>query len=311
MLHSACRRVDDPAMTSAPSPVAARRRLAAELHRARAAAGLTLQDAAAGLECSTAKISRIEARQVGASIVDVRALADLYSIDGADRDALLDLARVARGRGWWHPYADMLPGAFATFIGLEDEATAIDTYEPHVIPGLLQTPGYARAVMQSRRDEPAETVTRGLALRAARQEILARGEPPALRVVVDEAALLRPAGDGSAMAGQYERLVDVAGRPGVSLQVVPMDAASVAAGGTAFTVLRFADPAEPAVAYAELLTEAYLVDRAEDVGRYAAQFDALRGAALDPEASAVMLRGLLTSTRGGEPVPAVSAGSAT
>lgn len=280
-------------MTPTPSPVANRRRLAAELRRARAAAGLTLQDAAAHLECSTAKISRIESRLVGASIVDVRALADLYRIDGAELDTLLDLARAARGRGWWHAYADMIPNAFGTFIGLEDEATEVDTYEVYVVPGLLQTAAYAQAVMHLRRDEQAETVERGAQLRATRQEILDRPEPPVLRVVIDESALLRAAGVGAGvMAGQYRRLLDVAARPSVTVQVMPLDA-PVADGRVSFTVLRFADPGEPAVAYAELLTEAYLLDRAEDVGRYVAQFDALRGTALDPEASAQRIRGLL------------------
>jgi len=294
-------------MTPTPSPVAARRRLAAELRRARAAAGLTLQAAAAHLECSGAKVGRIENRLVGASIVDVRALADLYGVTGAALDALLGLARQARGRGWWHAYGDMIGDAFATYIGLEDEAAGVDTYEGYVIPGLLQTPAYARAVMQARRDDPPETVERGAALRATRQEILDRPEPPTLRAVIDEAALLRPAGDGEAAAGQYRHLLDLAARPSVTVQVLPLDAAPVD-GRVSFTVLRFADPGEPAVTYAELLTEAYLVDRAEDVGRYAAQFDALRGAALDPEASAEMIRGLLAASEGGRVVTATRRG---
>lgn len=282
-------------MPPAPSPVARRRQVAGELRRARQAAGLTAAQAAAHLECSPSKIHRLETRQVAAALVDVRALADLYCIDGPARDALLELARQARGRGWWQQYTDMIGDGFATYIGLEDEATGIDVYEPHVIPGLLQTAGYARAVMATRRDDTPETTDRGAELRATRQLILDRPEPPALRVVIDEAGLRRPGGD---MPGQYARLLDMAARPGVTLQVVPLDEPPIGGGGTAFTVLRFADPGEPAVVYAELLTAAYVVDRAEDVGRYVAQFDALRGAALDPDASAGLIRGLLVAAGG-------------
>lgn len=276
-----------PTMTG--SPVARRRQLAAALRRARADAGQGLEEAAAALECSPAKISRIETATVRVRVGDVRDLATHYGLPNVDE--LLDLARAARGRGWWDRYADMLPDAFTTLVGLEDEATDIWTWEPSVLPGLLQTAGYARAVMTANRGNPPDDVERGMALRMARQEILTRDPAPALWAVVDESALRRPAGGRGVWAGQLRALL--AAPKHVTLQVLPFARGLAAEGCGGFTVLGFADPAEPKVAYVETLHDAELVDRPPVVAEYLARFDQLRAAALGVTGSARLIRRVL------------------
>jgi transcriptional regulator with XRE-family HTH domain len=279
------------------SPVVRRRRLAAELRRLRAAAGKTLDDVADFLECSPAKVSRIESGQVGARIQDVRDMLDLYGVTGAERDALLDLVRQARLKGWWHAYADMISEAFQTMIGLEDEATTIWTYENHVVPGLLQTPRYAESIMIGRRDDPLDLVERGVTLRATRQAVLARERPPEYRAVIDEAALRRPAGGPQVMDEQYAHLIAVAERPSVTVQVLPFAAGADFGGSFPFVILGFADLAEPKVVYAETLTDAFYLNTAEKVGRYLAEFDSLRAHALDPAGSVDLIRQIRDEVR--------------
>lgn len=279
--------------TATGSPVARRRQLAAVLRRARADAGQGLEQAAAALECSPAKLSRIETAMVRVRVGDVRGLATHYGLPNVDE--LVDLARAARGRGWWDQYADMLPDAFTTFVGLEDEATDIWTWEPSVLPGLLQTPGYARAVMTASRASGPDDVERGMALRLARQEVLARDPAPALWAVVDESALRRPAGGRGVWAGQLQALLTTPRQ--VTLQVLPLARGLAAEGCGGFTVLGFADPAEPKVAYVETLHDAELVDKPSVVAEYLARFEQLRAAALGAWGSARLVRRILTDTR--------------
>lgn len=283
-----------------------RRRLAVELHRLRTAAGKTLDDVADYLECSATKVSRIESGHVGARIQDVRDMLDLYGVTGAEREALLDLVRQSRQKGWWHTYADMIPEALRTMIGLEDEATTIWTYEVHLVPGLLQTPAYSRAIMTTRRDDPPEVVERGMQVRTTRKAVLAREHPPSYWAVLDEAVLRRPLGGAEVMEEQYSHLISMAASPDVTVQVVPFEAGADAGGSFPFVILGFADLAEPKVVYAELLTQAFYLNKAEEVGRYLAQFDNLRGRALDPAGSLDLIRRIWQQSRrsrGLQPAP--------
>jgi len=274
-----------------------RRRLAAELRRLRADAGRTLDDVAEHLECSATKVSRIESGQAGARIQDVRDMLDLYGVTGAEREELLDLVRQARQRDWWHVYADMIPPEFRTMIGLEDEATTIWTYEVHLVPGLLQTARYARAIMTTRRDAPSELLDRGIQLRTTRQAVLAREHPPDYWAVLDEAVLRRPVGAPEVMEEQYAHLIAMAAAPTVTVQVVPFEAGADAGGSFPFVILGSADLAEPKVVYVELLDDAFYFNKAEKVGRYLAQFDNLRGRALDPARSVDLIRRLWQQSR--------------
>ena len=254
-------------MGAGVSPVVRRRRLAAELRRLRTQAGRTLEEVAEYLECSATKVSRIETGQVRTRVQDVRELLDCYGVTGPSREALLELVRQSRQKGWWYDYSDMISEDFRTYLGLEDEAATIYTYETHLIPGLLQTEDYARAVMATNQQTTPEAIERGLQLRRTRQAALADADGPRLWAVIDEAALHRQAGGPAVMSQQYRHLIDMAGQQNIAIQVLPFTAGAHQGGSFPFTVLGFADPADPKVAYAELLTTEHVIDVPDGVGR--------------------------------------------
>jgi transcriptional regulator with XRE-family HTH domain len=278
------------------SPVVRRRRLAIELRRLRSEAGRNLDEAAAYLECSPAKISRIETGQVGARVQDVRDLLDFYQVTGADRDALLDLVRQSRQKGWWHRYTDMISDEFQTYLGLEDEATSIRLYETHLVPGLLQTEAYSREIMSIRRDTSLDDVDRGMELRGTRKRLLDRAAPPRLTAIIDEGVLRRPVGSPDLMTEQYEHLLALADRANVTIQILPFGAGAHSSGSWPFTILGFSG-ADPVVAYSETLTGRYCTDRAGEVGEYVAAFDQLSGLALPFEESGDLVRELARKPR--------------
>ncbi len=185
-----------------------RRRLARELARLREDRGMTIREAATALEWDPSKLSRVEGLQRGIIVRDVRRLLNLYQVtDETQREALFELARQAKQRGWWQAYADVMPSEYATLIGLEAEAAEIGTYQPELIHGLLQTEDYARAVIRiGRPGDTADQVDRRVELRMTRQQILDREDPPRLRVVLNEAAIRRMVGGPDVMRAQLARL---------------------------------------------------------------------------------------------------------
>jgi transcriptional regulator with XRE-family HTH domain len=277
------------------SPAVGRRRLAQELRRLRATSGFTISEVAGRLECSAGKISRIETGAVGVRVQDVRDLLDLYGVGGDRREDLVGLVRVARQRAWWNEYADLVPAESARFYGLEDGAATIRQHAVGLVPGLLQTPAYARAVLAAP-GVPAEVVDRRLELRLRRQRLLDRPDPPRLHVLLDEAAVRREIGGPAVLAEQLAHLAGLG--PAHQVQVLPFGVGGYRAVGVPFTVFSFADPADPQVAYLEALTRNTLVERAEEVGHYAAAFAEAADRALDPAASAARLhRRAATVTR--------------
>src|SRR6266853_228704 len=179
-------------MAAEHSPTVRRRRLALELRRLREAARLTCEEVAEHLECSTSKVSRIETGRVSVSPRDVRDMLDLYGVSAQQGASLVQLARDSRQKGWWHAYSDTIQPQFATYIGLESAASEIRIYEVNLIPGLLQTEDYARAVIRAgMMNSPSEDVERSVALRMARQPAVTRDDPPKVWAVMDEAALRR------------------------------------------------------------------------------------------------------------------------
>jgi transcriptional regulator with XRE-family HTH domain len=276
-------------MTDIASPVVSRRRLAAELRRLRSVGGHTLETVAEHLECSPAKISRIESGQVGARVQDVREMLDFYGVGGADRDELLALVRQAKQPAWWNRYSSVVPDSLQTLIGLEVEASTISTFENYAVPGLLQTADYARELLSTRADLPSEDIDAIITVRTRRQELLNRPEPPAYTAVLDESILRRPVGDATVMDQQYAKLIDLAGRPKVTLQVLPFAAGAKIGGSYVYVILGFESLAEPKVVYTETMTEPHYLNKAEEVGRYVATFDAFRSYALDPAESVALI----------------------
>lgn len=294
-------------MADPRGPTIRRRRLAAELRRLRTIAELTLEQAAnrLGDGWSYSKLSRIETARLGVSASGLTRLLDLYGVPAAKRDPLLRLARSARTRGWWDAYASGLPAGYLSYIELESEAAGLRCFDASMVNGLMQTEGYARAVVAAALmalTPPAET-DRRVDVRLTRQRLLTRPQNPLrLTAVVAEAALRHPAGDPATMAAQYRRLVEVAGLPTVSLQVLPAEAGAHPAMTGSFQILDFAGPHDQAVVYVETMTGNLFVESDSDVYRYSLAFDHVRTMALDPAQSLAFLRQLAGRTSGDPPL---------
>jgi transcriptional regulator with XRE-family HTH domain len=268
-------------VADARSPTVRRRELGALLRALRTEAGMTVEQVAEALLCSPSKVSRLETGQRGASARDIRDLSNLYRVTDSTRDHLDTLAREGRGQAWWQPYD--LP--YATYVGLEAEATSISDYEPGVVPGLLQTPDYARAVHQGAmpRLSPA-VIEQRIEVRRARQAILARDDPPQLSAIMDEAVLHRVLGGPTIMAAQLDHVIDACALPKVTVQVIPYSVGAHPALDSTFILLDFAPPV-PSVVYVEGLVGQMYVERPQDVARYTQIFERLRTLSLSQQQS--------------------------
>ncbi|MFD6159708.1 helix-turn-helix domain-containing protein [Nocardia sp. NPDC060256] len=270
-------------------PTVLRIALGGQLRRLREAKGITREAAGDAIRGSHAKISRLELGRTGFKDRDIRDLLSLYGVtDAEERERFLDLARQANEPGWWHRYSDLLPQWFGTYLGLEQAASKIRTYEAHLVPGLLQTPEYARAVV-ALGYEDADT-DRRVQVRQRRQEILHRSDPPIVWAVIDEAALHRPVGGPRVHREQMEHLIQLAELPTVTVQVLPYSSGEHAAAGSSFSILRFAESELPDIVYLEHLTSALYLDRRQDLALYLSVMDRLSVQAERPEKSVEILR---------------------
>lgn len=273
-------------MAPRPSPTARRRRLATALRNMREARNLSCTDVGKAVGWSESKVSRIETGRVGISQPDLERLLDLYEVAGDQRAALLMLRRQATHRGWWHSYADALPAWFEDYVGLEDGAKSLLTYENQLVPGLMQTQDYASAVIRAARPWlDSDEVERELAARATRQALLAGPDPLQVWAVLDEAVLRRKVGGAAAMRAQLDRLGEIAALRAVTLQVLPFDAGAHASMGTSFILLQFPEPGDTSIVYIEDHTSSQYLELPADIERYTLVFDHLRASALSPEQS--------------------------
>lgn len=272
--------------------------LGSQLRRLRETRGITREAAGYSIRASESKISRMELGRVSFKARDVADLLTLYGVTAdAERAALLGLAREANVAGWWHSYGDVLPGWFQTYVGLEGAASNLFVYEVQFVHGLLQTEGYAHAVITSGQPSAAAAeVERRVALRLERQKLLVSERAPGLHVVLDEAALHRPYGGAEVMRAQLRHLVDVSEQPNVSLRVMPFRFGGHAAESGAFTLLEFPEPELPDVVYLEQLTSALYLDKIDEVAQYRGVLDRLLSDSLDPADSRALIRELLGET---------------
>jgi transcriptional regulator with XRE-family HTH domain len=280
---------------SAGGPTALRIALGTQLRRLREAKGITRQTAGYTIRASDAKISRLELGRVGFKQRDVADLLTLYGVtDERKREALLTLAHQANSPGWWHKYGDVLPNWFEMYIGLEQAASVIRTYQVQFVPGLFQTADYVRAVtLLGNPWATASDIDLRVELRMARQEILTRADPPRVWAVVDENALRRAVGGTRVMRGQLERLLELTELPNVTLQVITFQAGGHAAAGGPFSILRFSDRDIHDVAYLEQLTSALYLDKRADVDNYLKVMDRLCAEAASPSETRRLLAGIL------------------
>lgn len=257
------------------APTVLRMVLGKRLQHLREKAGLTYEEAGHALDVTHATVRRMEKAEVGLRIPYVEKLLHTYGVTRQEEiDGFVSLAREANQPGWWHRYRDVLPDWFSAFVSLESESHVIRAYEPHYVPGLLQTPAYARAVLRAGLPHaPEDEIERQVALRMERQAILTREDPPLLWVVLDETVLRRPIGGGEVMSEQIDRLLEAAALPRVRLQIMPFSAGSHPAMYGPFHLFRFPIDELPDVACAESLVGAVYFDQRDDVSAFLEALD--------------------------------------
>lgn len=262
------------------SPTVRERRLARSLRQLREGANLKIEEVAEKLEISASTVSRMETAQVGVRPRDLGFLLDMYEVSGPEREQLLQIARERRQQRWWQEYADLPNIAVA---GLEDDASTIVQFSALLVPGLLQTEAYARAVLEAiRLDARPVDIERRLQLRIHRQALLTGEHPPEYWVVLDEAALRREVGGATTMAEQLGRLIEVAKLPNVTLQVLPFSSGEHPGMDGDFTILHYRESADPDVVYIENTGGDMYLEEREVTRRYNKLFDHLRAAAQNP-----------------------------
>jgi hypothetical protein len=253
----------------AAGPTVQRLVLGGHLRRLREEAGMTTERAAASIRGSHSKISRMEHGRVGFKERDIADLLTLYGVgEGAEREALLKLAREANTPGWWQGYTDILPHWVEPYFGLEAAASFIREYELQFVPGLLQIEEYARAVIRLGNLPSEDEVDRRTKARMSRQEILHREDSPTVWAVLDEGALRRVIGGRKVMQAQLLHLIDMCDHPAVTLQILPFSAGAHRAMGGPFTILRYTEPDLRDVVYIEQLTSALYLDKPTEVDAY-------------------------------------------
>ncbi|MEU7896491.1 helix-turn-helix transcriptional regulator [Nonomuraea sp. NPDC049152] len=272
-------------------PTALRILLGSQLRRLRESRGVSREEAGHLIRGSESKISRMELGRVGFKERDVADLLTLYGVaEESARRAVLDLVTTANEPGWWHRFNDLLPSWFQAYVGLEEAAARIRTYEVQFVPGLLQTKEYAKAVITAgSAGVGGDEIARRVDLRLERQRVLERPGGPILWAVIDEAALRRPIGGAEVMKAQLEHLIDLMRQPTITIQVMPFDFGGHSAEGGAFSILRFPDRDLPDVVYVEQLASALYLDKREDVDRYTEVMERLCAVSTTPDETVDLL----------------------
>ncbi|GAA1799122.1 helix-turn-helix transcriptional regulator [Luedemannella flava] len=261
------------------------RRLGIALRELREAAGLTLEQVAEEVDLTKSTISRIETAQTPVRPAIVRVLLTLYGASTKDMDLLVQLAKEAKVQSWWQGYADLLNKPMLEWIAFESEATAISTFEPVIMPGLLQTAEYARGIMRAHPTLRSDAeIERRVEARMARQERLIGESPLELLAIFDETALVRPIGDDPAqvLAGQREHLLKMSRLPNITIQVLPVAVGYHPAVTSGIHVMEFADPADPPVVGLGTVAGVMVLDNPEEVRNCVAVMGNLRSLALSP-----------------------------
>lgn len=272
--------------------MAARRRLGRLLTELREAKGITQEAAAEFIERVPSTLYKMETGKPGVRFrlkQDIHGLCELYEVDAATRDGLVQLAEATKVKGWYQPYHDLLVQTnFDSYIGLEQDASELDTYKTQLVDGLLQTERYARALVSipDTRERDAEEIDRRVQLRLRRQEILTRSIPVRLDAVLSEAVLRQMIGGPEVMAEQLRHLAAVGERPNVSIRVLPF-ASGLHDGHVSndFTILRFPDGIEPPMVYSDVLLGALWYEEPKEITRFSRAFTDISDHALDEKAS--------------------------
>jgi len=281
-----------PLADSLGAPTVLRILLGTQLRRLRESRGISAHEAALAIRGSESKISRIELGRNAVREVDIADLLNLYGVtDSGEREQLLTLASQANQPGWWHRYQDVLPTWFQTYLGLEESAESIRSFDAQFVPALLQTEDYSAAVIQLGDYSPEET-DRLVFVRKERQRRFAAGGLR-LRAVIDEMALRRPVGSPAVRRAQLADLLDRSDQPGLTIQIAPFRTGASYAVPGSFAILSFAAADLPDVVYLEQLTSAMYLDKRADVDRYAKAMDHISATGTTHEQTEDLLRTML------------------
>jgi transcriptional regulator with XRE-family HTH domain len=266
------------------------RRLAAELRRLRSVADLSREQVETQTGVNEATLYRIEGAKARPQQRTLVALLDLYGVAEPQRSALIELSRSAAGQGWSRPYQWQLPGEYAAYVAFEAEARAVHNYESLFIPGLLHTPDYGSAMVRGVLPTATDVaIAERVETRAERQKLLDGPEALELWAVLDEAAIRRVVGSRQVMAAQLEHVLTMAGRPNVTVQLIPFDAGAHPGMPGSFVHMEFRDEGDPELVYVDAQAGDIFLEADDDVRRFKAMFDHLRASALSAARSADMI----------------------
>ncbi|MBT2416651.1 helix-turn-helix domain-containing protein [Streptomyces sp. ISL-22] len=278
-----------------PAPTVGQVVLGKRLQELREAAGLGREEAARVLRVAAATVRRMETAEVSLKIPYVQVLLETYGVPEDEAAAFVELAEEANQPGWWQRFHDVLPDWFSLYVSLEGAARIIRSYEPHFVPGLLQTEEYARAVLEAGTigQTGPETIERHVSLRMARQRLLERPDPPHLWVIMDETVLRRPVSSrAEVMRDQLDKLLEFAGRDRVTLQIAEFASGPHPGTYAPFTLFRFAEPELPDMVYTEYLTGALYLDSRKEVAAHLEVLDHMSTVAASAERTKKILREL-------------------
>ncbi|MGW4389792.1 helix-turn-helix domain-containing protein, partial [Streptomyces sp. NPDC004685] len=271
--------------------------LGRRLQDLRERAGLKREEAAKVLRGAPATVRRMEMAEVGLKIPYLQLLLKSYGVTDEEADAFVRLAEEANKPGWWQRFHDILPGWFSMYVSLEGAASLIRSYEPHFVPGLLQTEDYARGVLRSGAvgralAEDPDVVERHVALRMQRQELITREDAPRLWMVMDETALRRPVGGPDVMRGQIDRLLEATELANVTLQIAEFAVGPHPGTYGPFVLFRFAMSELPDMVYSEYLTGAVYLDARPEVATHLEVMDRMAAHAATAHRTKDILRDL-------------------
>ncbi|WP_160050518.1 helix-turn-helix transcriptional regulator [Nocardiopsis sp. FR4] len=279
-------------MAAPYSPSVRRRRLSAELKRLRTESGMTLVEAAkrAGMgKSNLSKIEQAESKTVPAPTLNK--LLDLYEVrDSTVRRAMHELSKLAGQKGWWSSYKDVMPQILADF---EAEACAIRTFEPQLVPGLLQTPAYADAVFRANRVRDDAEISQRVAARMARQTILNRVDPPTYLAIIDEAALHRTVGSPAVMREQLRHLTHLAARHNIDIYVLPFSAGAHTSTEGSYLIMDFPDPRDSSIVYLEGPATTMYLEEDHQIRAFNAMFGSTQSCSMTPVQTLETLKHLI------------------
>jgi len=276
-----------------PAPTVGQVVLGRRLQELREAAGIKREEAAQVLRVAPATVRRMEMAEVALKVPYVQVLLSTYGVSDEEADSFVALTEEANQPGWWQRFHDVLPEWFSLYVSLEGAAGLIRSYEPHFVPGLLQTEDYARAVMEAGTigQTGPETIERHVSLRMARQGLLERDNPPHLWVIMDETVLRRPVSmRGEVMREQLDKLLEFGERDRVTLQVAEFESGPHPGTYAPFSLFRFAEPELPDMVFTEYLTGALYLDSRTEVSAHLEVLDHMTAHAASAQRTKKILR---------------------